>query len=396
MKRIYWMITLLLLFSLALAACGGGEEPAPTVAATAVPPAEAEAPAEAPAEAEAEAPAEAPAEASPTEAAEPTAAPVPAEEPEAAPISFADLNFSGKSDDLESYRYEMIMTISGVNDAGEPVSQGMTMQMAFIKDPAASSIVMVSDGIADMEDMGSIEMVQIGNTSYMVMPEMGCLALPAEEEDLMQSSMADEFTPEAMFNDLEKLDLVGDDEINGIPVLHYTYDESAIPAGEAQGITKANGDIFVAKDGGFLVRMVSDMEGDSTFMEGFEGIKDAVMHIEFNMTDINAAFEILPPAGCEGQGPDAEPPFPVLEDATDLFNFPGMMSYSTAVSAEDAITFYQEAMAEAGYTFAEDESFITTGLANLVFNSETLGAVSISISENNGVTSIAVLSETNE
>ena len=36
MKRIYWLLTFVLLFTLVLAACGGSEEAAPTEAAPAV------------------------------------------------------------------------------------------------------------------------------------------------------------------------------------------------------------------------------------------------------------------------------------------------------------------------------------------------------------------------
>ena len=383
MKRIYWTITLLLLFSLALAACGG-EEAAPAAENTT------DAPAAAPAETQTET--EEPT-AAPTAVPSPTAEPSPTPEPEPAVVSFADLNFNSSPENLDSYRYEMVMTVSGVNDAGEPVNQSMTMQMAFTSDPKAASISMVADGVADLADFGSMEMVQIGDTNYIVIPEMGCMALPAEGEDLMENPMTEEFSPESMFGNLENLTLVGEEEIDGLQVIHYTFDETAVPASEAQGLESIQGDVFIAKEGGYLVRMVTNMQGDTTFLEGFEGVIDPVMNVEFNLKDVNQPFEIVPPAGCEGQGAGAESPYPVLEDATDLVSMSGIVSYMTAVSAAEAIEFYQNAMAEAGYTYVEDSSFISDTTAFLNFSGES-GAVTVTISEDSGQTSITILAET--
>jgi len=389
MKRIFWTITLLLLFSLALAACGG-EEAAPDENAPAV---------------EVENTSSAPAAAEPTEAptAVPTAIPSPTAEPsptataeqETAVVSFADLNVKSNPEDLNSYRYEMVMTISGTDDNGQPTNQSIAMQMAFTSDPKAASISFVADGVADMADFSSMEMVQIGDTNFMVLPEMGCISLPSEGEDLLENPMTEEFSPETLFGGLENLTLVGNDEINGIPVLHYRFDESAIAEADAEGIQSMQGDVYIAKDGGYLVRMIADMQGDADFMEGFENINDAVMHIEFNLKDLNEPFEIVPPAGCDGQGTGGEPPFPVVEDATDLVNFPGIMGYSTAVSVADVVAFYQDEMAAAGYTYAEGESFITDTAASLTFTGES-GTVNVTASENNGVTSVAILSDTGE
>ncbi|MBK8987125.1 MAG: hypothetical protein IPM39_13780 [Chloroflexi bacterium] len=384
MKRIHWLLILVVIMSLALAACGGGEEPAATAVAETAPVTESN---------ESAPPTAAPPTAAPPTAVPPTAVPTATSEPEQASVAFADLNFGNKMEALSSYRYEMVMTVSGTDESGTPTSKTMTMQMAFTNDPQASSISVSGDGIPGMEEASSIEIVQIGSTSYMVFPEMGCVAFPAEEEDLLQNDLAQEFNPETMFRSLDDLTLVGEDTINGIRVLHYTFDESDITTEDAQGLMAANGDLFIAKDGGYLVRLAADMNGDALFMEGFEEIKDAVMRMEFNVTDINQPFEIIPPAGCEGQGPDAELPFPVVENATDVINFPGVIGYSTTLPPADVIAFYQEAMADAGYTYAEGQSFITDSAASLTFDGSS-GAVSVTISDSNGVTSVAILYET--
>jgi len=71
------------------------------------------------------------------------------------------------------------------------------------------------------------------------------------------------------------------------------------------------------------------------------------------------------------------------------------MGYSTAVSVADVVAFYQNEMAAAGYTYAEGESFVTDTTASLTFTGES-GTVNVTASENNGVTSVAILSDTGE
>jgi len=385
MKRIFWILTLALL-SLALVACGGGEEAAPAETA----PAAANTNSESAAPAATEAPT-----AEPTAVPAPTAEPSPTAEPQSAKISFAELNPNNRPENLDSYRYDMILTMSGVNDQGEAVSQSMTMQMAHTADPKASSITMVTEGVADMGDIGNLEMVQIGDTNYMVLPGMGCINLPAEGEDLLQNSMTDAFTPEEMFNNLENLTLVGEETIDDIRVLHYTFDETAVPAADAQGLQSMQGDVFIAKDGGYLVRMSVDMQGDTTFLQGFEGVNDAVMHVEFNLKDINQPFEITLPASCADQGANAEPPFPVVEGATDLVNFAGIMGYSVNMPLADVIAFYQEQMPAAGYTYAEDQSFIADEAASLSFTGDS-GTALVTLSETDGVTSVTILADSGQ
>jgi hypothetical protein len=70
----------------------------------------------------------------------------------------------------------------------------------------------------------------------------------------------------------------------------------------------------------------------------------------------------------------------------------GLSSYTTAVSVAEAIEFYQNAMAELGYTYSEDDSFVTDDSAILTFNQDG-EVVNVSISEIDSETSITVISE---
>lgn len=374
MKRIYWITLLLLVFSLALAACGGGDEPAAE-------------PSE-PAPAAESAPAETVAEAQPTQAppptAEPTVEPTPEPIEEPAVVSLADLQFSSRPEELESYRYEITISATGTDENGEAVNESMVMLMSYVTDPPAMSLTVSTLGNSDsMFDMSGFSMVQMNGMSYTVFPEMGCMAFPAEE-DLFADPLLDEFSPDTILEDLENVRFVGEETRSGIRVLHYTFDETSFPNEEVEEIEFARGDLYIAKEGGFLVSMIIELEGNADdFLSAADMVtSDVMVRMEFNIKDINQPIEIVLPEGCEEQTADSLN-YPVLEDATDLFNMFGMVTYITAVSPAEAIEFYKESMAELGYTYSEDESFILGSTAMLVFNSET-GSVSINISEGEG------------
>jgi hypothetical protein len=381
MKRLYWIFALLLVLSLALAACGSSDEP------TAAPTAPAES---APAEAQS-------AESAPAPTLEPTAEPtaVPTPEPTAEPqlLSLADLRFTSTPEQLDSYRYEMVISATGTDASGAAVNQTMTILMAYVADPPAMSISMSAAGDGqDLLDLDGFEMVQMGGTNYMVMGEFGCLPFPAEE-DLTDNPMLSEFSPENMFGDLSNIRLVGEEDRAGLRVLHYQFDEASLPAEDIQDIKFMNGDLYISKEGGFLVSMIIELEGNAEeFLSGLDGVaEDVTARMEFNLKDINQPIEITLPAGCEEQTATSVD-WPLLEDAADIFNMFGMVSYTTAVSLAEATEFYQNAMADLGYTYSEEDSFAFASTAMLVFKNSD-GTVSINISEAEGETSVTIFAE---
>ncbi len=392
MKRVLWLI-LLLVFSLALAACGG-DEPEVTVEEPA-------AAAEPAAQEEETAVTEEQTSSQPEPAVLPTANPTDVAEGEAeaeqSTIAFNELNMA-KLDELTSYRYDMVIEIVGKMADGTESTQTMLMNLAVSTDPPATSMVMTAEGLADIADTGTMEFTQIGDTSYIVMAEMGCMVLPAEGEGAMSSEeLTESFAPESIMENLENVTFVGKEEINGIDVLHYTYDETAMKAEDAVNVESAEGHIYIAEEGGYMVRSVIDIVGNSAFVEdmGDEAFESAVTHIEMNLTDVNEAVVIAPPAACEGQELPEAMDWPMLPDAADTVSFAGMASYTSETSAEDAVAFYKEAMPELGYTFDESGSFMAEGSGFLNFVNENEETVTVTISQDpsSGLTSITILSD---
>ncbi len=403
MKRVSWIVVLLVALSLFLVACGGGEteQAAEETTTQQEEVTVAEEPVEEPetAVAEEEAPAaEAPEteESSSEENTEEQSTSETNKEPEQeseevieeTEIALSDLEFSSL-DDLSSYRYDLLMTINGIDESGVEVAQTMKMVLAVSSDPPATSMSMITEGQDELEGMGNIEFVQVEDTSYIVMGEMGCMALPAEDDSVMSTDeLTEGFTPESLTEDLDKVTLVGEETINGIETLHYTYDELSLTEEEMVGIESMLGHIYLAKDGGYMVRSIIDVVGASEFLEGTA--TEGSTHIEMNLLDVNQAIDIVPPASCEGQDSAANSEWPVLEDAADVASFAGMVSYTTGTSAEDAIEFYKNTLADLGYTWDEASSFITEGTGLLIYTHPDNPNVNITISQDGDTTSVTI------
>lgn len=271
--------------------------------------------------------------------------------------------FDGEA--VQSYQYDMIMDINSNEGDGQN-----HITILYNADPSAMNIMMRFSGDAFAEG-AEMNMTQIGDAIYMDVPEMGCMQLPATDSGLTDEIMGDIFG-NSIVDDLETLIKEGDETVNGVETTHYTFDETAFLTAD-DGIKTADGHIYIAKDGGYMVRMIIDGTGNVSDFSDVDVASNGTMHIEMNLTNINKPVNIEAPADCEsfdsGFGPDTGDTngstpvdYPVTDDATDVFAMEGMTAYTTAMSVEDVMAFYQSGMSEMGW--AENETMRFTSEIN--------------------------------
>jgi hypothetical protein len=80
-----------------------------------------------------------------------------------------------------------------------------------------------------------------------------------------------------------------DETVNGIPCKHYAYDLQNLQS-EA-GLTSAQGDIWVAKDGGYVVRLT--LNGHGTYYGTYTS--SGTLDVVYDLYDVNASITIKPP-----------------------------------------------------------------------------------------------------
>ena len=272
---------------------------------------------------------------------------------------------------LDSYRSHFEMTFEGTT---EGTAQHWTYEMdtEYVRDPFAQRLVIQSSDVGE-----SIEVVQIGDRQYLIFGEGQCIATSAGEGEAMDMEM---FEPDDVLGGLENAHRVWPDEnVNGILCRHYTFDESSIIWA---GFVHAEGEVWVATDGNYVVKYVLQAEGKDP-ATGNEG------HIEweYEIRDVNAAITIEPPPDCEAAGSE----FPIMPDATDVSTMTGMTMYTSASAFDDVLAFYQEQMEANGWSETGD-SFVTQGTAMLNYTKDGHTAT-ITLSSEDGKVSVLIMSD---
>lgn len=125
----------------------------------------------------------------------------------------------------------------------------------------------------------------------------------------------------------------------GIEADGYSFDERAV--GDA-GLARTTGEVWVATAGGFVVAYSMTSEGGTDlFGDGIEG----TITWQYELTDMNAPAPIEVPEDC----PEGLIEAPMLPDAANIVDAPGLLTYDTASTVADVLAFYEEHGPEVGW-----------------------------------------------
>ncbi|HSJ54507.1 MAG TPA: DUF6612 family protein [Anaerolineae bacterium] len=383
MKHARTLIVALLLFALVaiLAACGG--EPAP--ADTAVAPEATTAPAATNTAVP------------PTDAPDPTAE-TAVEEPTAASQEGTGLNLDELSapSDLSSYRATMTMRISGT-EAGETVDGTLEFLMEYTSEPQAQHIQMSGSGMEEVESTGVIDMYQLEDNTYVQFGDQW-LSVPTTEEMTANMGLIE---PDDLLDDTCGWEQQGDTDYEGIQTQHWTLsteDAADCMTAEMMGgvgnISEASGDLYVAEEGNYIVHMEVVLTGtEIAAAMGTEDqvLDDGTMEITFDMRDVNQPFTIEIPEEALASGTLPED-LPIPEDAEELSNAFGMISYNTAQTPAEINDYYKAEMPANGWTEVSAEEL--SGMFMLEYSKDGRTAnLTINTDDDSGNTSVLIIIE---
>jgi hypothetical protein len=228
----------------------------------------------------------------------------------------------------------------------------------------------------------NMEWWQIGETTFMLTKDASgkgqCISFSSSDQaNQLQKGL---FNPSSL-GGVKDAKFVGAETVNSVKTRHYKYDEKAVSMFAAG---KASGDIWVAVDGGFVVKETMAWSGvGGLFGAGSTAKGDGKWLWE--ITDVNANITIKAPENCGGAASD----FPVMKDATDKSTFGDMVTYKTPSKVADVVKFYQTQMPVAGWK-AEGDAAITEQFAQMQFAKDGK-TVQIMISVESGKTSVTII-----
>jgi len=386
MKRALLLLTLMSLL-LAVAACGGSDEApaAPTAAAAAT-----EGTAQQPAAPAAATNTPLPPTATP---APPTATPQPADD-EAAP-SEEQLAALEK---LESYRLLISFSSKGTDADGKPIDSSVQITTEYVKDPEARRMVMsFVDNTDPSAEQPPLESFQIGNDMYMFAGEdMGWMRISNEESPFADPELS-MITSGNIFSNLDQLRRVRPDQkIGGIDSRHYQFDEQVLSKifGEDVGDVTASGDVWIAKDGGFVTKytLVIDVKsGNGGLFD--PDLASGTIEMSFELQDVNSDITIELPeeaaAGATLAGFDGA--FPMPEGASIQAASANFTIIQSDAPIDEVVAFYEEALAALGWTKDEQGSFSMDNMASATFSKDGVQlSLVVNLDSNTGKTQIMV------
>jgi len=220
-----------------------------------------------------------------------------------------------------------------------------------------------------------MQMISVGDTTYIKFGDQW-MAMPRSEmgEDDTMSINIDDF-----ISDMDEVEKVGKETINGIKTIHYRYKDTtsfenilndilASQLGEEEDLTKfkavdtqTSGDIWIAEKDKYAVKVVINMETT------FEG-DDKTVHIKglsrMEISDVNGDITVEPPADAPQPGdanvPGFEPgTFPMPEQTTVEGSFGGVTNLVSQLSVDEINAFFQEELTKLGWTNEGNEMMPT-------------------------------------
>jgi hypothetical protein len=382
MKNSKMILILILLTSLTLGlvACGGEPEPTAVVeaepaTATPLPPTDTPTPTDTPA---------------PTDTSEPVE---PTEAEPGAEAEALNLEEIGTPSDLSSYRADMTISISGT-EQGEAVAGTVSFLTEYTADPLAQHVVISSEGLEGAEEMQGIEMYQVEGTTYLRF-EDSWLSVPATEDVLAAAGL---IQPEDVLEETCGWKKEGDTEYNGIQVEHWTTSKeemegcmAAEQLADMGELTAASGELYVAAEENYVVHMSFVFEGrDMTAALGTEDqvLDEGRMEFTFDMRDVNEPFVIeLPEEALASSSLPEDIPFP--DDAQEVANAFGMITFNSPSSAAEVADFYKAEMPLNGWTEVNVSDI--SGMFMMEYSKDgRTASLMISSDEDTGLTSVMI------
>lgn len=234
--------------------------------------------------------------------------------------------------ELSSYSSTLTMTFEGKAE-GQPAQWTRTYALRSSKDPAARLWTMeTTEAIEPVEPVGRAES---RGADYEIFGDGSCVARVL---DPANSGLAD-LEPAGLLSGLLGAEASGHEALEGIEADHYTFDERALLQA---GQTKSSGEVWVASEGGYVLRFHDETTaGEEFFGEGTEG----TLQRDYQLTEVNQPVTIELPASCPLGLVDA----PRMPDAASVLSVPGMLQYESAASVGDVRAFYEQELPALGW-----------------------------------------------
>jgi hypothetical protein len=245
--------------------------------------------------------------------------------------------------DLSSYKATLTLSFDGARD-GKAEQWSKTYVMLTTKEPAKRQLTLEKTG--NLSDLNQVFMAESDGAAYERNGENACTANVIDPEN----SLAKQLEPAGFLNGVIGAEDAGAESVNDVAANHYTFDERAF--GQL-GLAKSTGEIWVASEGGYIVKYLVTTKGNADYFgKGIEG----TLTWDYELTDVNQTVTFALPADCPAGMINA----PLLPDASNVLKMPSVLTYDTASSLADAAAFYQKQIPDLGWALTGEPAITDT------------------------------------
>ena len=200
---------------------------------------------------------------------------------------------------------------------------------------------------------GAMEYYEIGTDTYILTSKEGgkpiCISLSGgTNKDKPAMPM---LQPAQLFGPVDKMKLVKKgEEVNDIVTDHYSYDQTNLTKIK---FSSAKGDMWIAQDGGYVVKMTGQGTGKYDLFGKSDSEGD--MSWDYQLDSVNKLAEIKPPVECSKPGLSTD--IPVPPDTKTEAGFAGITTLKSTDSPAVVADFYRKEMPNQGWKVDKDSSF---------------------------------------
>lgn len=361
------LLTVAVFLIFTLAACGGKTAPA-TTAPTATP---------APATNTPVPPTNTPVPATNTPVPEPTATPVPQSQATSQPAAEQPAETSSVAQIsalLDSYRSQAVYEIEITDSDQTSKLEHVSIQTDWVKadNPYGFDMKIIMDNTAAAGDAPELlSIYAVDDTAYI---GFGDQWMTSSRQDAQLDDIPFFINTDDFVSDLNDLQRVGKETVNGIDTIHYTFDKSSalegllksIDPNKDGNIVSFDGDMWVADPDEYVVKMTFQAEISNvpdTDEAGKTTLSDQKINWTYDVTDINGDFSIDVPEDAPRPGEVslsgfAPGEFPIPADTTTGASMGDLVQLTSSLSEDEINAFYDEALAGLGWE--KQEGFAPT------------------------------------
>jgi hypothetical protein len=269
---------------------------------------------------------------------------------------------------LPSYTATLTITFDGTQN-GQTLKTSRKYLMLASKDPAVQQLTIADAG------GGSDFLAEQGGADYEVTGQDVCDVSAVQPGQ----SLSDRLGPAGFLHFVVGAQPAGSETVNGIAADHYTFDERALGQ---QNLTQSNGELWVASDGGYLVKYVLTAKAGADY---FGSGQVGTLTWDYELTDVGKPVKVSIPADCPAGMVNA----PLLPNPSNEVNTPGLLSYQTSTGVSDAAAFYQKQIPTLGWKLQNSPQVSETkAFMDFIQPGQEM---TILIAGNSGVTDVNIL-----